>query len=98
MGPGPGTIFLTRKIPVPERCTRHLCLYPCIIWLIIFLTETFKSVILCSCCLFNCFVFFFVYVSHCDVTKHSRLFSFNKHSHSHLYLHHIQGKPWLYTL
>lgn len=31
MGPGLGTIFFTQEIPIPERCTHHLCLYPCII-------------------------------------------------------------------
>jgi hypothetical protein len=82
-GLGLGTIFLTQEIPVPKRCTRHSCLYPCIIGLIY---STFESIILYDRCLsifFNCFVFLFLSVSHCDVTKHIHAYSRSTNIYTH---------------
>jgi hypothetical protein len=66
-GPGLSTIFFTQEIPVPERCTHHLCLYPCIIWVYIHI-QIYSSIIVA----YQLFcIFIFVYVSHCDMTKHT---------------------------
>ena len=49
-------IFFTQEIPVPESFTRHLFLYPCIIWL----TYSYRTIKIYNCCLSIFFNWFFI--------------------------------------
>ena len=91
-GSGSRYIFFTQKKPTPEKYTHHLCLYPCIIWVILNHSNLWS---LFTLGLSNCFfILFLISVSHCDMTKQRT----SHLTHSYLQPSQIHGKSWQHTL